>query len=109
MLISRSLAMASVLGVVLVAIAMPGFSSQTSTLTACHPGHAVAKRGGSPVSCLVVHKVRGGWKASLSLTSQPDELRVTLNGTQANGLFRAGILGSQTAQLAPDDGLVHRA
>lgn len=107
MRVFRSLAMSSVLGVVLVAIAMPGFSSQTSTLTACHPGHAVAKRGGSPVSCLVVHKVRGGWQASLSLTSQPDELRVTLNGTQANGLFRAGILGPQTAHLAPDDGLVH--
>ena len=45
--------------------------------------------------------------ACLSLTSQPDDLRLTLNGTQASGLFRAGILGSQTAHLAPDDGLVH--
>lgn len=109
MRVFRYLATARVFGVVLVSIAMLGLSAQASTPTPtpCDPSPAVAKRGGSPVSCLVVHKVRDGWQASLSLTSEPDELRVTLNGTQANGLFRTGILGSQTARLAPDDGLVH--
>ena len=107
MRVSRSSAISIVLGVALVAMTMPGISAQTSRPTPSDPSLSVAKRGGAPVSSLVVEHVRGGWQARLRLTSKPDELRVSLNGTQANGLFRTGILGSQTTRLAPDDGLIH--